>query len=318
MNSEAVIYSPSIRPRLIRNGIPVLIFLVAVTAYLLLNAEMFERNADPDSISIPVAIVLLWVSVSVLAFVPLLMIGGTQLIVASNGFAFGGRLKGVYLNVEGAWHDVVAAEYKSVEMRNSGVFVSRAIFGLRVRQPNGEQFISLHHYRDQLRAGGRLGEHLRQVAPQVHAAIETALAAGRSVEVASAHASAKPEQQAGYWTTQAAQARQAGDYRAEAQAYRRAVELDPRDNRLYFYLANALVQAGQSDEAITVMQQGLNVRPTSSAMAFNIARTAQALGRAEQARTYYDLALVLAAKDPDLNDRKAFMQQVQAEMAAKP
>ncbi len=120
MNAQPVTYAPAIRWRLIRVGLPTLILLLGVTAYVLLNAETFERNAAPDSISIPVFIVLIWSSVSVLAFVPLLVIGGSQWVVTPDGFAFSGRLKGVYLNIECAWDDVLAAEHKGVEMHNGG------------------------------------------------------------------------------------------------------------------------------------------------------------------------------------------------------
>lgn len=311
---QPVTYAPSIRRRLIRVGVPILILLLAITAYVLLNAEMFERNADPDSISIPVFLVLIWVSVSALAFIPLLLIGGTQLIVTSDGFAFGGRLKGAYLKVEGSWRDVLAAEYEGVELRTGGAYVNRAIFGLRVRQPNGEQFISLHHYRDQLRPGGRLADHLRQVAPKVYTAIEQALMTGAAVPVAGAPDFHELDKQVAHWTTQAAQAHRAGDHRAEAEAYRQAVAITPRNHNLYFYLAYALIQSGQPDEAIAVMQQGLQVRPTSSALAFNIARTARSIGQTEQARTYFERALALAAQDPDLSDRADFIKQVRAEM----
>jgi tetratricopeptide (TPR) repeat protein len=185
-----------------------------------------------------------------------------------KGFAFGGRLKGTYPKVEGAWRDVLAAEYEGVELRTGGAYINRAIFGLRVRQPHGAQFISLHHYRDQLCAGGRLAKHLRQVAPEVYAAIEQALLTGASVPVANAPDFSELDKWVAHWTTQAAQAQQAGDHRAEAEAYRQAVAITPRNHALSFYLANALIHSGQPDAALQVMQQGLRVRPTSSALAF--------------------------------------------------
>jgi hypothetical protein len=92
--TQPVTYAPSIRWRLIRVGVPVLLFLLAITAYILLNAETFERNSDPDSISIPVFIALIWGAVSALAFVPLLLIGGTQLVVAPEGLRFRGSPQG--------------------------------------------------------------------------------------------------------------------------------------------------------------------------------------------------------------------------------
>jgi tetratricopeptide (TPR) repeat protein len=314
MMTQPATYAPSIRWRLIRVGVPVLLLLLAITAYVLLNAETFERNADPDSISIPVFLILIWGSVSALAFVPLLLIGGTQLVIAPDGFAFGSRLKGVYLKVEGAWDDILSAEYEGVELHTGGVYVNRVIFGLRVRQPNGEQFISLHHYRDQLRPGGRLADHLKQVAPRVYAAIAQTLITRTSVPVANAPDFSELDKQVAHWTTQAAQAHQAGNHRAEAEAYRQAVAITPRNHDLYFYLANALIQSRQPDAAIEVMQQGLQVRPTSSTLAFNIALTARSIGQTEQARTYFERALALAAADPDLSNRNDFIKQIRTQM----
>jgi hypothetical protein len=314
--TQSVTYSPSIRPRLIRIGIPVLILLVGITIYILLNAETFERNSDPDSIGIPVFLVLIWVSVSTLALLPTLLIGGTQLVVAPHGFAFGGRLKGAYLQVEGTWRDVLVAGYQEVYLRTSGIYLNRALFGLQVRQPDGEQFISLHHYRDQLRAGERLAQHLKQVAPSVYAAIEESLTTRRPVQVVAASADGVGEGDAGYWMMRASQANRAGDHRAEAEAYRRAAAITPQEHTLYFYWANALMQSGQPEAAIAVMQQGLQARPTSSAMAFNIAKTARSLGKGEQARTYFERALALAAQDPELADRDDFIRQVHKEMTS--
>ncbi len=316
MITQPVTYVPSMHHRFIRVAVPVLTLLLTITAYVLLNAETFEHNADPNAISISLFIIIIWVSVSALAFIPLLVIGSTQLVVAPDGFTFGGRLKGMYLNVEGAWRDVLAVEYRNTSLRAGSLYVDRAIFGLRVRQPGGEQFISLQHYRDQLRCGERLAEHLQQVAPKVYAAIKQALATHTSVPVVSTLDAYEVDTSIVHWMTQAAQAQQAGDYRAEAAAYRQALVIMPQNYLLYFYLANALIQSGQPNAAITVMQQGLQARPTSSALAFNIARTARSVGKTEQARIYFERALSLASVDPDLADRNAFINQIRAEIIA--
>jgi Flp pilus assembly protein TadD len=295
-------YAPSMRWRLIRLGLPILLLLLAITAYMLINAETFTRNADPDSISIPVFLLLVWVSIPALAFVPLFLIGGTRLIVAPQGFAFGGRLKGAYLKVEGGWGDIAAAGYAEGRMATDGVITTHNIFGLIVRQGSQEQFISLHHFRDQLGENGPLGAHLRTVAPHVYAGIQQALRTKETIAISPSASAAAGEE--------AARAMAAGDYAAAVEGFQQAVRQSPRDHRSYFYLAQCLGALGRTEEAVQALQQGLTVRPTSSALAYNLGLMTRRAGREDEAQTHFRRALTLIADDADLADKQDFARLV--------
>ncbi|MGK5078320.1 protein kinase domain-containing protein [Janthinobacterium sp. HLX7-2] len=62
-------------------------------------------------------------------------------------------------------------------------------------------------------------------------------------------------------TLQGAMRFQQGDYHGAEQAFRKSISMDPRAVTSYAYLNQALLRQGRTDEALQVLQQGLQVHP---------------------------------------------------------
>lgn len=79
---------------------------------------------------------------------------------------------------------------------------------------------------------------------------------------------------------------------ADARKYfARIVELAPERAQGYVDLSSALIGLGQHEEAVVALKDGIAKAPGEPGMAFELGRLLEKLGREEEARVYYQLAL---------------------------
>lgn len=72
---------------------------------------------------------------------------------------------------------------------------------------------------------------------------------------------------AGRWEENLAQYRKNGNSKESIAALRQMINADPQQMENYLLLANYLLQAGQRDEALAVVSQGLSIQPTNQLLA---------------------------------------------------
>lgn len=105
-----------------------------------------------------------------------------------------------------------------------------------------------------------------------------------------------------------------GRYADAVEALAKALEEDPEVFDAYFYLADAWAHLGMLDRAAESMEGAARLRPGSAVVPFNRGTIEASRGHAEAARRFLEQARELAATDPLLADRQAFLGRVQDEL----
>ncbi len=120
-----------------------------------------------------------------------------------------------------------------------------------------------------------------------------------------------PKRMIGFFTGQYQDAKNllyAGRYEESADAFRRALVLDPLNNSIHLYLAGALRQAGRLAEAGNSYQAALRIEPHSPRAYFGWGEALLRQGRADSAAWAFGRSLELLPGSPD-----ALMQLAEAE-----
>jgi tetratricopeptide (TPR) repeat protein len=86
--------------------------------------------------------------------------------------------------------------------------------------------------------------------------------------------------------------------------FRQIVEMDPDDYFSRFGFANALVEAGQYQEAINEFRQAIRLKPDYSAAYRDLGRTLEKIGASEEAMQVYREGIPIAERNGDLQTMK--------------
>ncbi len=107
-----------------------------------------------------------------------------------------------------------------------------------------------------------------------------------------------------------------GQYEKAISLYKKAIDEDPQNAKLYYNLASAQAQAGQAQEAIRTFEQfkSMSNDPNRKAMAdYNIGNILSKAKKWDQAVNYYKKSLRYIAKDEDAKHNYELAQKKQQE-----
>ncbi|MFQ5568749.1 MAG: tetratricopeptide repeat protein [Rhodothermales bacterium] len=103
------------------------------------------------------------------------------------------------------------------------------------------------------------------------------------------------------------EARNKGEFERAVAAYRKALEIDPRNVIAHYNLGTLLGQLKADDEAMTYFRAAIELDPNHRDARFNLATALSRAGRFEEALHHFDRVLSLDAEDQQAHLRKALV-----------
>ncbi|MCO4771087.1 MAG: zinc-ribbon domain-containing protein [Deltaproteobacteria bacterium] len=106
-------------------------------------------------------------------------------------------------------------------------------------------------------------------------------------------------------------ARDRGDFRGAAEAYRAAVELKPGDANTHIELGWSYIELGKNSDASTHFQRATSLRPNAPEAHYGLGLAYQSMGRNQQAATEYRKVIELDPNGRDTLEVRALLRQLE-------